>query len=85
MNHTNPYDLHQNHSNHPTPYHLVKRGSHTACNHKHDYHDSCTLCKGKHPVSTSSDFIASKVTRETSFLCMDQRSLHAITKVYCRS
>jgi hypothetical protein len=24
MDHTNPYDLHQNHSNHLTPYHLVK-------------------------------------------------------------
>jgi hypothetical protein len=43
MDHTNPYYLHQNHS---MPYHLVKRGSQTACNHKHDYLDSCTLCKG---------------------------------------
>jgi hypothetical protein len=46
MDHTNPHDLHQNHSNHPTPYHLVKRGSQTACNRKHSCHDSYTLCKG---------------------------------------
>jgi hypothetical protein len=26
--------------------HLIKRGSQTACNRKHDYHDSCTLYKG---------------------------------------
>jgi hypothetical protein len=46
MDHTNPYDLHQNHSNHSIPYHLVKRGSQTTCNRKHNYHDNFTLCKG---------------------------------------
>jgi hypothetical protein len=46
MAHTNLDDLYQNHSSHPIPYHLVKRGSQTACNRKHSYHDSCTLCKG---------------------------------------
>jgi hypothetical protein len=46
MDHTNPYDLHQNRSNHSIPYHLVKIGSQTACNRKHDYHDSCILCNG---------------------------------------
>jgi hypothetical protein len=30
---------------HTIPHHLVKRGSQTTCNCKHDYHDSCTLCK----------------------------------------
>jgi hypothetical protein len=32
---------------HPIPIqtHLIKRGSQTACNHKHDCHDSCTLCR----------------------------------------
>jgi hypothetical protein len=59
MDHTNPYDLHQNHSNYPTPYHLVKRGFQTACNRKHDCHNSYTLCKGKRPVPISSDFITS--------------------------
>ncbi len=38
---------------------LVKRGSQTACNRKHGYHDSCTLCKGKRHVPMSSDFVAS--------------------------
>jgi hypothetical protein len=59
MDHTNPYDLDQNHSTQPTPYHLVKRRSHTACNRKHGYHDSCTLCKGQCPIPMSSDFTAS--------------------------
>jgi hypothetical protein len=40
MDHTNPHDLHQNHSNHPTP------RSQIACNRKQGYHDSCTLYKG---------------------------------------
>jgi hypothetical protein len=48
---------------HSHPYHLVKRGSQTACNCKHDYHDSYTLCKGKHPISTSSDFIAKRLEK----------------------
>jgi hypothetical protein len=59
IDHMTPHRLDQNHSNHPTPYHLVRRGSQTTCNCKHDYHDSCTLCKGKRPVPMSSDFIAS--------------------------
>jgi hypothetical protein len=59
MDHTNLYDLHQNHSKHPTPYHLVKRGSQTTYNRMHGCHDSCTLCKGKHPVPMSGHFIAS--------------------------
>jgi hypothetical protein len=46
MDHTNPYDLYQNHSNHPTPYQLVKRGSQTTCNHEHGCHYSRTLYKG---------------------------------------
>jgi hypothetical protein len=46
MDHAIAYDLHQNHSTHPTTYHLVKRGSQTARNRKHDCHDRCTLCKG---------------------------------------
>jgi hypothetical protein len=46
MDHTNPYDLHQNHFNHLTPYHIAKRGSQTTCNRKHDCHDSCILYKG---------------------------------------
>jgi hypothetical protein len=59
IDHTTPHRLDQNHSNHPTPYHLVKRGSQTACNHKHGCHDSCILFKGKRSVPTSNDFIAS--------------------------
>jgi hypothetical protein len=46
MDHTNPYDQHQNHSTHPTTYHLVKRGSQTTYNRKHGCHDSYTLYKG---------------------------------------
>jgi hypothetical protein len=49
------------------PYHLVKRGSQTACNRKHDHHDSCTLYRGKHPVPTSSDFIAAKRLEKPPF------------------
>jgi hypothetical protein len=37
------------------------------CNHKPDYHDSCTLCKGKRSIPTSSDFIVAWVTRNLPF------------------
>jgi hypothetical protein len=84
IDHMTPHRLDQNH--------LVKRGSQTACNHKHDYHDSCTHYKGKRPVPTSSDLIAAQATRKTSFLpflhflwCTTQRSLHVVTMVYYRS
>jgi hypothetical protein len=46
MDHTNPYDLHQNIPTIPYPNHLIWGGSQTACNLKLGYHDSCTLCKG---------------------------------------
>jgi hypothetical protein len=41
----------------PSNTHLIKRGSQSTCNRKLGYHDSCTLCKGKYPVPTHSDFI----------------------------
>jgi hypothetical protein len=91
MDHNNPHDLHQNHSNHPTPPHLVKRGSQIACNHKKCYHDSCTLYKGSvlYPrvvISSLAKQLGNLLFAILTLLwCMAQRSLHAITKVYHRS
>jgi hypothetical protein len=91
MDHMVPHMLYQNHPKpfHTTPNHLILRGSKIACNRKHDYHDSCTLCKGQCPVPMCSDFITGQVIREPPFCdslcflwCMAQRSLHAVTQVY---
>jgi hypothetical protein len=74
---------------------LIERGSHTACNRKLDYHDSCTLCRGKYPVPTSSDFITFRrlenlhVAMPPNIIALPwyetKRSLHAFIKVNPRS